>query len=189
VPAPPNPAQAGTTGAQPTAVSKAVSPKTGTPPAIPATPANAPATGTATASGDRKTADASLPALSFENLKLLVVDGKRSREQDAIVHLSDGRIIIIAVGERLVATLPYADVLTLSSSRSRQPRWRNANGTESGSDLGGGAFGFLKSDRTWLAIQTKDHTYVVRSARDEIAPLARAASERTGLPVVNVSGK
>ena len=188
VPAPPNPAHAATAGAQPIAVSKAVGPKTATPPAVPATPANSPA-GAAAVSGDRKTAAASLPAMSFDNLKLLVVDGKRSREQDAIVHLSDGRIIIIAVGERMVASLPYADVLTLSSSRSRQPRWRNANGTDSNSDLGGGAFGFLKSDRTWLAIQTKDHTYVVRSARDEIAPLARATSERTGLPVVSVSGK
>jgi hypothetical protein len=85
--------------------------------------------------------------------------------------------------------LPYADVLTLSTSRSRQPRWRNANGTESGADLGGGAFSFLKSDRTWLAIQTHDHTYVVRAARDDIQPLAHAAAERTGLAVSSVGGK
>jgi len=132
---------------------------------------------------------AALPPASFDHLKLLVLEGSRSREQDAKVHLADGRIIIIAVGERLVASLPYADVLTLSTSRSRQPRWRNANGTESGADLGGGAFSFLKSDRTWLAIQTHDHTYVVRAARDDIQPLAHAAAERTGLTVSSVGGK
>lgn len=118
-----------------------------------------------------------------------MLDGSRSREQDAKIHLADGRIIIIAVGERLVASLPYEDVLTLSSSRSRRPRWRNADGTESGADLRGGAFGFLKSDRTWMAIQTHDHTYVVRAVRDDIETLARAASDRTGLPVVKVIGK
>jgi hypothetical protein len=164
-------------------------PKAATSPATPATSTTSVAAGAVPASNERKIAGAAAPPVSFDNLKLLVLDGKRSREQDAKVHLSDGRIIIIAVGERMVASLPYSDVLTLSSSRSRQPRWRNANGTDSGADLGGGAFGFLKSDRTWLAIQTRDHTYVVRSNRDEIGPLARAAAERTGIPVVNVTGK
>jgi hypothetical protein len=80
-------------------------------------------------------------------------------------------------------------VITLSSSRSRQPRWRNANGSEGGADLRGGAFGFLKSERTWMAIQTRDHTYVVRADRDDIAPLARAASERTGRAVETIAAK
>jgi eukaryotic-like serine/threonine-protein kinase len=181
-------------GPQASTVSKPVT--TAKPPAPPASPApspaaaNTPATATAPASGEGPAAAAAaLPTLSFDNLKLLVMDGSRSREQDAKVHLADGRILIIAVGERLVASLPYDQVLTLSTSRSRQPRWRNANGTESGVDLGGGAFGFLKSDRTWLAIQTRDHTYVVRAARDDIQPLARAASERVGLPVERVAPK
>jgi serine/threonine-protein kinase len=132
---------------------------------------------------------AALPTLSFDHLKLLMIDGSRSREQDAKIHLADGRILIIAVGDRLVASIPYGDVMTLSSSRSRQPRWRNANGTDSTADLGGGAFGFLKTDRTWVAIQTRDHTYVVRADRDDIGPLARAASERTGRPVEKVAAK
>ena len=127
--------------------------------------------------------------MSFDHLKLLVIDGSRSREQDARIHLADGRILIIAVGDRLVASIPYADVITLSSSRSRQPRWQNANGSEGGADLRGGAFGFLKLDRTWVAIQTRDHTYVVRADRDDIAPLVRAASDRTGVPVVKLAPK
>jgi hypothetical protein len=122
-------------------------------------------------------------------MKLLVIDGNRSREQDAVIHLADGRILIIAVGDRLVASIPYPDVMTLSSSHSRQPRWRNANGTEGSADLRGGAFGFLKSDRTWMAIQTHDHTYVVRAERDDIGPLARAASERTGVRVEKLADK
>ena len=122
-------------------------------------------------------------------MKLLVIDGTRSREQDARVHLADGRILIIAVGDRLVASIPFTDVVTLSSSRSKQPRWRNGDGTEATADLKGGAFGFLKSDRTWMAIQTHDHTYIVRADRDDIAPLARAASERTGLKVEQIAAK
>jgi serine/threonine protein kinase len=137
----------------------------------------------------RRAAVHTLPPMTFDKLKLLVLDGSRSREQDARIHLAEGRILIIAVGERLIASLPYDQVLTLSSSRSRRPRWRNADGTESGADVGGGAFGFLKSDRTWMAIQTREHTYVVRAAGDDIDPLARAASDRTGLPVVKVTGK
>ena len=168
-----------------TAAPKAPVPRTAS--AVPA--ANTPASVPAPPAADRRAAARALPPLTFDSLKLLVLDGSRSREQDAKIHLADGRIIIIAVGERLVASLPYEDVLTLSSSRSRRPRWRNADGSESGADLGGGAFGFLKSDRTWMAIQTRDHTYVVRAARDDIEPLARAASDRTGLAVVRVGAK
>ncbi len=161
--------------------------------AAPRPPSPAPATtstGTAAPPAvDRRAAARALPPVSFDGLKLLVLDGSRSREQDAKVHLADGRILIIAVGERLVASLPYEEVLTLSSSRSRRPRWRNADGTESGADLGGGAFGFLKADRTWIAIQTRQHTYVLRAERDDIEPLARATSDRTGLSVVKVTGK
>jgi serine/threonine protein kinase len=156
-------------------------------PAEPA--ASTPASAANPSSADRRAVARALPPVTFDSLKLLVMDGTRSREQDATIHLSGGRIIIIAVGERLLGSLPYEEVLTLSSSRSRRPRWRNADGTESGADLGGGAFGFLKSDRTWLAIQTRDHTYVVRAARDGIESLAHAASDRTGLPVVKVTGK
>ena len=175
------------TAAAPAASTSTAKPGTSRPPSPASTPAPA---GTAGASpADRRAAARALPPLSFDSLKLLVVDGSRSREQDAKVHFADGRIIIIATGERLVASLPYENVLTLSSSRSRQPRWRNADGTESGADLGGGAFGFLKSDRTWMAIQTRDHTYVVRAVRDDIDALGRAAADRTGLPVVKVTGK
>jgi serine/threonine-protein kinase len=179
----------------PTPQSSAVSKATlgnAKPPAAPATPAapNAVSSSGPNASpADRHVAPRNLPPVGFDRLKLLVLDGSRSREQDARIQFADGRIIIIAVGQRLVASLPYEDVLTLSSSRSRQPRWRNANGTDSSADLPGGAFGFLKSDRTWIAIQTRDHTYVLRSARDDIAPLARTAAERTGLGVVTVGGK
>jgi len=175
------PAPQASTASKPVTTAKPTAPLA--PPAPSPAAANTPDTAAAPAPSEAHAAAAALPTLSFDNLKLLVLDGSRSREQDAKVHFADGRILIIAVGERLVASLPYDQVLTLSTSRSRQPRWRNANGTDSGVDLGGGAFGFLKSDRTWLAIQTHDHTYVVRAARDDIQPLARAASERVGLPV------
>jgi serine/threonine protein kinase len=155
----------------------------------PTAAANKPAGAAAATSGERSGTARMLPSLSFERLKLLVIEGTRSREQDAKIHLADGRIIIIAVGERLVASFPYEDVLTLSSSRSRQPRWRNADGTDSGAVLPGGAFGLFKSDRTWLAMQTRAHTYVVRADRDQIEPLVHAASDRTGLTIVHVTGK
>ena len=144
---------------------------------------------TAPSAAPKPSATPALAAVSFDHMKLLVIDGNRSREQDARVHLADGRILIIAVGDRLVASIPFSDVVTLSSSHSKQPRWRNVDGTEGTADLKNGAFGFLKSDRTWMAIQTHDHTYVLRAERDDIGPLARAASERTGIPVAKVASK
>lgn len=143
-------------------------------------------TGTA---GARLAPGRSLPPITFDKLKLLVLDGSKSRELDARIHLADGRIILIAVGDRLVASFPFEDVLTLSASRSRQPRWRNANGTDGAADLSRGAFGFLKSDRSWFAMQTKTNTFVVRANNDQIEPLMRAAADRTGVAVVRLGGK
>jgi serine/threonine-protein kinase len=157
-------------------------------PAIESGPAES-TEGTAGTSETRLAAARALPPMTFEPVKLLVSDGNRSRERDAKLHFAEGQIILIAVGERLIASVAFEDVLALSYSHSRQPRWRNANGTDSRGDFPGGAFGFLKADRRWFAMQTGTHTYVVRVDEDQIGPLMRAASDRTGLPVVRLTDK
>lgn len=145
--------------------------------------------GTAGTSETRRAAARALPPMTFEPVKLLVSDGNRSRERDAKLHFADGQLILVAVGERLIASVAFEDILALSYSRSRQPRWRNANGTDSRGDLPGGAFGFLKADRRWFAMQTRTHTYVVRVDENQIGPLMSAASDRTGLEVVRLTDK
>jgi hypothetical protein len=128
-------------------------------------------------------AAASAPVQIFDGLKLLVLDGKDAREEDARLHFADGRMILTAVGKTLIASFPFQDVTSLSYSRSRRPRWRNADGTDGRVDISGGLFGFLRPDRSWFVIQTRTRTFIIRAENAQIASLRRASAALTGVAV------
>jgi hypothetical protein len=132
---------------------------------------------------------ATLPPVTFDNVKLLVVDGDRSREQDAKVRLADGRILLYGPDTRVLASMSYDSVRGLSFARSRQPRWRNPDGTDGDIKLSGGPLGFMKSDRNWLAIATRDAVYVIRVDDGSLSRLIHATTQRTGAPVARLASK
>lgn len=142
----------------------------------------------AAASGNSGEA-AALPPVTFDKLKLVVIEGDRGREQDAKLLLADGRISLYGPGSRVMASVPYRSVVGLSSARSRQPRWPKADGTDGEAKISGGALGFMKSDRNWLAIRTQDAVYVLRIDDGRLARVIQTATERTGTPIVRLAQK
>jgi hypothetical protein len=129
---------------------------------------------------------AALPAVTFDKLKLIVIEGDKAREQDAELQLADGRMVITDAEKRVIIAMPYGAVLGLSSSRSRQPRWRLLDGTVQDAKLPGGALGFIKSDRNWLGFLTQRGTYVFRVDDGRLDRLTQSATQRTGAPLVRV---
>jgi hypothetical protein len=55
--------------------------------------------------------------------------------------------------------------------------------------MGGGAFGFLKSDKNWVGLVTAKATYVFRVEDGDLQNLTRTAVQRTGAPLVRLAGK
>ncbi|HYT77624.1 MAG TPA: serine/threonine-protein kinase [Vicinamibacterales bacterium] len=127
---------------------------------------------------------AALPTLTFDKLKLIVTEGDKTREQDVALQFSDRRIIIYDPAKRVVASMPYGAVRRLSSSRSRQPRWRGPDGQVAEAKISAGALGFMKSDRNWLGIATQKAAYVFRVDDDRLRSFSDTATRRTGVPIV-----
>jgi hypothetical protein len=127
-----------------------------------------------------------MPAVRFDNLKLLAVAGDKTYEEDAELQFADGRIVIYGSDKRVVAALPYAEVRVSSVSRSRQPRWRQPSGASVEAKIGGGPLGFIKSERTWIGIATQKTAYVFRVDDSRSEQLSATITQRTGIAVVRL---
>ena len=134
-------------------------------------------------------AAAALPSMTFERLKVVIVEGDKAREENGQVQLAGGRATIYGENKRVVAALPFDTIRAVTSARSRQPRWRQPDGRIAEAKLGGGPLGFMKSDRNWLALVTPRTAYVLRVDEDNLRELSRAVAERTGAPVVRLPSK
>ena len=127
-----------------------------------------------------------MPAVRFDKLKLLVVDGDKAHEEDAELQFAEGRIVIYAPDKRVVAAMPYESVHVSSVSRSKQPRWRQPSGALVQANISGGPLGFIKSDRTWIGIATQKTAYVFRVDDSRSEQLSATITQRTGIPVVRL---
>jgi serine/threonine-protein kinase len=129
------------------------------------------------------------PAVAFDKIKLLIVDGDKAREDDAELRFANGNVQIIGASQKVVGSFPYQSVHTVTSTRSKQPRWKGPDGAVVDAKMGGGAFGFLKSDKNWVGLVTAKATYVFRVEDGDLQNLTRTAVQRTGAPLVRLAGK
>ena len=129
------------------------------------------------------------PAVTFDKVKLLVVEGDKAREDDAELRFANGAVQILGPSNKVVGTLPYQSVRTVTSTRSKQPRWRGPDGTVVDAKMSSGAFGFLKSDRNWVGLVTPTTAYVFRVDDGDLQKLTETATKRTGAPLVRLAGK
>jgi serine/threonine protein kinase len=136
-----------------------------------------------------RSAPESLPAVIFEKVKLLVVQGDKAREDDAEIRFVNGSVQILGPSNHVIDSLQYENVRTVTSARSKQPRWRGPDGAVVDAKMSSGAFGFLKSDRNWVGLVTATAAYVFRVDDGDLRKLTETATQRTGAPLVRVAAK
>jgi hypothetical protein len=129
------------------------------------------------------------PAVTFDKVKLLVVEGEKAREDDAVLRFASGAVQILGPSNRVIGSLPYESVRTVTTTRSKQPRWRGPDGSIVDAKMSSGAFGFLKSDRNWIGLVTPTAAYVFRVDDDDLQKLTETVTKRTGATLVRLSGK
>jgi hypothetical protein len=128
-----------------------------------------------------------LPSIAFSGLKLLVIEGETTREQDSELRLAGGRIEVLDRGAAVTRTVQYGDVIAVFYSRSREPRWRGPSGDAlTVAKIDGGGFGFLKTDRDWVTIRTKQQFIALRPDRAIVQRVVAALEERIGRAVIRV---
>ena len=100
---------------------------------------------------------------SFGDVKALLTDGAKSREQDALLSLEADAVVVRSRENGVVLkSLPYRSIGAATYSQSRKPRWSlQPEVAQVPAALGGSGF-FLKTAKHWLALQTKTDFVVLR---------------------------
>jgi len=119
------------------------------------------------------------PPMAFD-AKALVGAGQRQRERDAQLLLADGKVTITADNKDILHSVPYSGVVSVSYSRGRDPLWNSPQGPAPVARMSGGAFGFIRGERHWIALRTKDHFFVLRLQDVQVNQVLGALAERTG---------
>jgi serine/threonine-protein kinase len=131
-------------------------------------------------------APADVPKRTFAPLafdaRTLVNGGRRPREEDAQVVLSDGKVNVVASDNvRVLHSVPYENVMSISYSRTLDPMWRSPKGPAPVARVGGGAFGIF-FERHWVSLRTdtSDRFVVLRVDAAIVGKMLTALEERTG---------
>ena len=169
-----------------------------TPPTTPAPPATSPvesavvtAKSPVSKSGPSESAPpaavpaAATPAVSFEGVRVLVSDGgDRARERQGVLQLGGGRLTIVdRAGGNPIAVLPYNSIAGAFYSRSKQPRWKDANGKDVESRVDLGRMGFFRGERNWVIFLSNSEPLIIRLEDDDLKAVLPAIQEQTGIPV------
>ena len=106
---------------------------------------------------------AAAPPILFNDVRVLVTEAGKGRERQAVLQLADGRVSLVdRNGGGSIASLQYSEVLGAFFSRSKQPKWRDANGQEVESKADLGRLGFFRGDRNWLILLTAGEPLIIR---------------------------
>ena len=125
------------------------------------------------------------PPILFNDVRVLVTEsGNRGRERQAVLQLADDRVSLVdRDGGGPIATLAYGEVQAVFYSRSKQPKWRDADGKEVESKVDLGRMGFLRGDRNWLILLTAGEPLIIRLEDSNLQKILPAVQERTGVEV------
>ena len=186
-------ATAGAGSAKPTASSvppPSASKTTATPATpLPASPVDAAAAkvarGTGPAAPPPPVNAVAAPPILFNDVRVLVTDpGNKGRERQAVLQFADGRVSLVdRAGGGPIASLAYGDVQGAFYSRSKKPKWRDADGKEVESQVDLGRMGFFRGDRHWLILLSAGEPLIIRLEDAHLQKVLPAVQERTGLAV------
>jgi eukaryotic-like serine/threonine-protein kinase len=121
-------------------------------------------------------APAATAAVTFDDVRVLVKSGDRTRELSGVLSLGDGHVSVLdKVGGTPIVSLPYTAITGAAYSRSKQPKWKDADGKEVEGKVDLGRLGFFKSERNWVILFSHGDPTFIR---------LEDASLRTVLPAI-----
>jgi hypothetical protein len=128
---------------------------------------------------------ADAPALMFD-ARVLTGSGARQRERDVQLVMGGGRITVTSGSrrEQPLYAVGYDEVISVSSSRGRDPMWKSPKGPAPVVRFNGGALGSfgIFRDRQWIALETtaEDRFILLRVDEDVVKKVLAALEDRTG---------
>jgi hypothetical protein len=127
-----------------------------------------------------------MPPVIF-SAQTVVVEAGRNRQRDTIVRIEGGVVTVTGKDQAVVTAVPFADVVGVSYSNSRQPLWNAPEGPTEITHLDGGTFGFLRGNQHWVSLRTGGKSIVLRLRDQDSRRIVLAFEERLGKKVERVS--
>jgi hypothetical protein len=129
-------------------------------------------------------AAADAPAQEFGDMRVVVVDGTKGKEVEAVLTLEPGTLVTRSrdKGKDVLRTLPYRGVVAITYVRGRRPKGQKVAGTPEVPEnyVGGGVFG---GARHWVTLQTSDDFLILRLEDRNVITAMAALEARTGVKI------
>ena len=124
--------------------------------------------------------ETTIPAVAFGNVRILTTRGSRLYESRGVLRIADGEISITD-GSTTKPLVTVSAVTQFSYSRSRHPRWRDANGKEVTGRVDFGRLSFFRGDRNWFILATQSEPLILSVDDALVGSFTQAVQTRTGL--------
>jgi hypothetical protein len=119
--------------------------------------------------------------LVVPDIRLLVVEGRRTDDREVVLNFGGGQIV--ATDRRSgtpVVTIPYRSVAHATYIRARDPRWNPGLASPPDKlDVGG----VLRTAKHFLTLQGKDFYQIVRLEDANVIRVLEAVETRTGVTI------
>jgi hypothetical protein len=122
--------------------------------------------------------------VTFKDVKVLVAQGDSMREGDAVLTLAADHLVVHdRSGKAEILSLPYRSIVQAFYSRSKQPKWKGADGKEAEAEVDLGKLSFFRGDRNWLILTTQAEPVFIRLENSNLQAALAAVQERSGVTV------
>ena len=134
--------------------------------------------------------DPNMPTEEFHKVKLLVQDGEKTEERDAILRLDGDHLVVLAKkGGYEMKKLSYRSVRAAEYSYSKHPRWKEGLGAAVAVGIFAAPIFFLKGKKHWLAVQTDNDYAIIRLDKKNYEVICLSFETHSGVRVEHVGEK
>jgi serine/threonine-protein kinase len=117
----------------------------------------------------------------FKDVRLLVVTGRRSADQEGLLSFAEGQLTVLGRGSgAALASMPYDTLLRASYIHARDPKWdASLAGPPQDLDVGG----IFRTAKHWLVLQGRDSYMIVRLEDNNWRPILNTVVDRTKVQI------
>ncbi|MDQ3149158.1 MAG: hypothetical protein M3Q38_04445 [Chloroflexota bacterium] len=123
-----------------------------------------------------------LAPITFQGIKVLVREGGKLRESEAVMTLTGSDLAVQSDGKDIVS-VPFASIAQAFYSRSKEPKWKGPDGKEQSVSVDLGRMSFFRGERNWLIVTTSAEPIFVRFEDAQMRTTLASFEERTGVKV------
>jgi hypothetical protein len=117
----------------------------------------------------------------FKDVRLLVVTGRRSNDQEGVLSFASGQFTLLGRSSgAALASMPYSSLVRATYVHARDPKWDpSLAGPPQDLDVGG----VFRTAKHWLVLQGSDSYMVVRLEDGNWRPILNIVVDRTKVQI------